>query len=144
MRAVFLSLVFVASTASADANQDLIALERSLSAALARSDADTVDSLWADDLVWIGLSGRVSSKQEQLANMKVPTSAGAPRVTTVTNKDVKVRLYDKSAVVTVLSSWTILGQNGERATDYLATHVWTEQNGRWVLVSAHVSRVGQF
>jgi len=52
-----------------------------------------------------------------------------------------VRVYGESAVVTVLSAWTVRTADGERASDYLATHVWNERGGQWRLVSAHISRV---
>ncbi len=143
MRFVPFALLLVgAAAAAADRTEQLIGIEQQLTAALTRSDADAVAALWADDLVWIGLNGKSSSKAEQLAGMRAPASA-APSVVAVTNKDVKVRLYDRSAVVTVLSTWTTKTPAGERATDYVATHVWREQRGEWLLVAAHVSRVAQ-
>jgi uncharacterized protein (TIGR02246 family) len=141
MRFLLCAVLLVAGSASADVTQDLVALEQRLTDALARSDADAVAALWADDLVWIGLSGKTSSKAEQLANMRAPVSAGAPSIVSVTNKDVEVRLYERSAVVTVLTTWTTRAAAGERATDYVATHVWSEIGGQWRLVSAHISRV---
>jgi uncharacterized protein (TIGR02246 family) len=144
MRFVLAALLFVgAATAAADRSDELIGIEQKLTDALTRSDADAVGALWSDDLVWIGLNGKSSTKAEQLAGMKAQTPAAAPSVVSVTNKDVKVRRYDRSAVVTVLSTWTTRGPAGDRATDYVATHVWREQRGQWRLVAAHVSRVAQ-
>ena len=144
MRSTLFALLLVgAAVAAADRTEELIGLEQKLTDALTRSDADAVAALWADDLVWIGLSGKISSKAEQLAGMRAPAAAAAPSVLSVTNKDVKVRLYDRSAVVTVLSTWTTRTPAGERATDYLATHVWRQRHGEWRLVTAHVSRVVQ-
>ena len=138
-----LLLAGTAAAGAAERTQELIGLEQRLTDALTRSDADAVGALWADDLVWIGLNGKASSKADQLAGMKAPAAAAAPSVVSVINKDVKVRLYDRSAVVTVLSTWTTRGPAGERATDYVATHVWREQRGQWRLVAAHISRVAQ-
>lgn len=141
MRRLVCALLLVATAALADPTQDLIGLEQKLTEALARSDAESLGALWADDLVWVGLNGKPSSKAEQLAGMK--TQASAPSVVSVTNKDVKVRLYDRSAVVTVLSTWTTRTPVGERASNYMATHVWSERRGQWRLVSAHISRVAE-
>src|SRR5881396_1668123 len=124
-------LLFSAAATAADRTEQLIGIEQKLTDALTRSDADAVAALWADDLVWIGLNGKSSTKAEQLAGMKA--AAAAPSVASVVNKDVKVRLYDRSAVVTVLSTWTTRGPAGERATDYVATHIWREQRGQWRL-----------
>ncbi len=145
MRVVVCALLLVGAAAAgaADQTEVLIGIEQKLTDALTRSDADTVSALWADDLVWIGLNGKSSTKAEQLAGMKAQAPAAAPSVVSVANKDVKVRRYDRSAVVTVLSTWTTRGPAGDRATDYVATHVWREQRGQWRLVAAHISRVAQ-
>ena len=135
-------LLVVCVAAAADPVRELTALEQKLTDALVRSDAATVDALWADDLVWIGLNGKPSSKAEQLASMK-GQAATAPSSVSATNKDVEVRLYGSTAVVTVRSTWTTRTDAGERASDYIATHVWSERGGRWRLVSAHISRVAQ-
>jgi uncharacterized protein (TIGR02246 family) len=143
MRLLFIPLLLVAGVVVADTTADLVGLEQRLTDALQRSDVEAVAALWADDLVWVGLSGKQSSKAEQLAGIKAQAAApgSAPAVVDVVNKDVKVRVYGESAVVTVLSSWTIRTAEGERASDYLATHVWNERGGQWRLVSAHISRV---
>ena len=143
MRLLFIPLLLVAGAVVADTTADLVGLEQRLTDALQRSDVEAVAALWADDLVWIGLSGKQSSKAEQLAGIKAQAAApgSAPAVVDVVNKDVKVRVYGESAVVTVLSTWTIRTAEGERASDYLATHVWNERGGQWRLVSAHISRV---
>jgi uncharacterized protein (TIGR02246 family) len=143
MRLLFVFLLFTAGAAAADTTADLVGLEQTLTDALQRSDVDAVAALWADDLVWIGLNGKRSSKAAQLAGMKAPavTSGSAPAVVGVVNKDVQVRVYGESAVVTVLSTWTVRTAEGERASNYLATHVWNERGGQWRLVSAHISRV---
>src|SRR3954451_8855981 len=101
-------LLLIVGVARADTTADLIALEQQLTDALQRSDAGVVAALWAEDLVWVGLSGKRSSKAEQLAGMQAQaaTSGSAPAVVRVVNKDVAVRVYGESAVVTVLSTWT--------------------------------------
>ena len=143
MRLLFIPLLLVVGAVVADTTADLVGLEQKLTDALQLSDVDAVAALWADDLVWIGLSGEQSSKAEQLAGIKAQaaTPASPPAVVGVVNKDVKVRVYGESAVVTVPSTWTIRTAEGERASDYLATHVWNERGGQWRLVSAHISRV---
>jgi uncharacterized protein (TIGR02246 family) len=143
MRLSFVLLLLVAGAAAADTSADLVRLEEKLTDALQRSNADALDALWADDLVWIGLNGKRSSKAEQLAGMKVQAAApgSVPAVVGVVNKDVNVRVYGESAVVTVRSTWTMRTADGERVSDYVATHVWNERGGQWRLVSAHISRV---
>ena len=127
--------------AQADTTDDFILLEQQLTDALGRSDARAIDGLWSDDLVWIGLNGKPSSKAQRLAGMTASVDTSAPAVVTVNNKRVESRVYGKTAVVTVLSTWTTRTSNGESASDYMATHVWNKQHGSWRLVSAHISRM---
>jgi len=143
MRLLLRLFLLFAGAAAADTTADLVQLEQKLTDALQRSDVDAVAALWADDLVWIGLSGKRSSKAEQLAGMKAQATApgSAPAVVGVVNKDVNVRVYGETAVVTVVSTWTMRTADGQRTSDYLATHVWNERAGQWRLVSAHISRV---
>ena len=141
MRFLLSALLLLCTAAAADTTQDLIALEQKLTDALVRSDVAAVDALWADDLVWVGLNGKPQTKAEQLAGMRAQAPASSPSAVSAANKDVKVRLYGDAAVVTVRSTWTTRTAEGERASDYLATHVWSRRAGEWRLVSAHISRV---
>ena len=143
MRLSLCALLLIGAAAAADTTQDLTALEQKMTDALVRSDAAVIDTLWADDLVWVGLNGKPATKAEQLAGMKAQAPASAPSVLSASNKEIKVRLYGQTAVVTVRSTWTTRTDAGERASDYLATHVWSERAGQWRLVSAHISRVAQ-
>ena len=136
-------LLLIGAAAAADPIQDLTALEQKMTDALVRSDTAVIDALWADDLVWVGLNGKPATKAEQLAGMKAQPPTSVPSVLSATNKDIKVRLYGQAAVVTVRSTWTTRTDAGERASDYIATHVWNERGGQWRLVSAHISRVAQ-
>jgi uncharacterized protein (TIGR02246 family) len=141
MRFLLSALFLISVAASAGPTEDLTALEEKMTDALVRSDAPVIDTLWADDLVWVGLNGKPATKAEQLAGMKA--QAPASSALSATNKDVKVRFYGEAAVVTVRSTWTTKTADGERASDYVATHVWNERGGQWRLVSAHISRVAQ-
>jgi ketosteroid isomerase-like protein len=73
-----------------------------------------------------------------MAGMK---AAKAPGVLTATNKRVEVRIYGATAVVTVVSMWVAGAGSAPKHTDYVATHVWNRQAGRWRLVAAHISRL---
>ena len=143
MLRLFSVLVLMSSLPQQDPVQELIRLEQQLTDALVRNDIRTIDSLWADDLVFIGLNGKPSSKSERLSGMKAPVSPSQPTVTAAVNDQVKVRLYGETAVVTLLSRWTTRANNRESIDQYMTTHVWARQQGKWRLVSAHVTRLAQ-
>ena len=117
---------------------ELIELERQMSEALVRQDAAVLDRLWSKDLVFTFPSGRVSNKAQRLAGQK-PSAESVQ--STNTNDEVKVHLYGRTAVVTVLSTWKGKAGTQEYSDQYQATHVWAKQQGRWQLVAAHVSQV---
>jgi len=139
----FGALLLIQAAAAPDPAQELIRLEQQLTDALVRYDVRTVDTLWADDLVFIGLNGRPFSKQERLSGLKAPVASSAATVVAATNDQVKVRLFGETAVVTLLAVWTTRTHSGESRDRFMTTHVWTKERGQWRLVSAHVSKVSQ-
>lgn len=118
--------------------RQLIDLERQLSEALVKEDAAVLDRLWSNDLVFTFPNGKVSTKAQRLASQK-PSDQSSQ--STNINDQVKVHLYGNTAVVTVLSTWKGKAGAQEYSDQYQATHVWVKQQGRWQLVSAHVSQV---
>src|SRR6267143_6100958 len=120
--------------------RQLIELERQLSEALVREDAQVLDRMWSNDLVFTFPNGKVSNKAERLAGQK-PAAQPTQSESKTTNDEVKVYLYGNTAVVTVLSTWSGKANNEAYSSQFQATHVWVKQEGRWQLVAAHVSPV---
>jgi ketosteroid isomerase-like protein len=137
---VWFAVLFLTGILIPDATQDLVRLEQKLTDALVRNDVANVERLWADDLMFVGTDGKSSTKTERLASMKAPASP-AIAVLSATNDEVKVRLYGETAVVTLLSTWNVRVNDRDSSNRYSTTHVWTRKRGRWLLVTAHVSRV---
>ena len=145
---VMLAMLTVSSVSAQTQNKEtqptgsiesqLIELERQLSDALVKQDARTLDRLWSRDLVFTFPSGTMSDKSKRIAAQK-PSDASAD--STNINDLVKVHVYGKTAVVTVLSTWKGKAGTQAYADQYQATHVWVKQQGRWQLVAAHVSQV---
>ncbi|HUL81235.1 MAG TPA: nuclear transport factor 2 family protein, partial [Gammaproteobacteria bacterium] len=75
MRCLLIALLLAGTAAAADPTRDLAALEQRMTGALARSDAAAIEALWADDLVWVGLNGKLATKAEQLEGMKAQAPA---------------------------------------------------------------------
>src|SRR5215831_15093053 len=100
---------------------------------LSVNDANAVEILWSDDLVFVGTDGKTSTKAERLAGMRIaaPSTAG---VIAASNDQVKVRLYGGTAIITLLSTWNVRADNATLNTRYITTHVWAKQRGRWLLV----------
>jgi len=122
------------------AEQELRAVEAQLAQALSAVDVGQLSRLWADDFVSTMVDGHVVSREKRLASLRGQKPDPASSLIG-TNERVDVRVYGDCAVVLVTSSWV---SNGKRVGDpYQATHVWAKQEGRWRLVTAHISEIHQ-
>ena len=99
------------------------------------ADAAALDRIYADDFIGIGPSGAVRTKPQVLADF---TSHGL-KFQSITTDEVKVRVYENTAVETGLS--TMIGQDKGKTVprDNRFTRVWVKQQGRWRLVANHYS-----
>lgn len=123
--------------------QELIELERELSEALVRYDTTALDRIWSDDFIFTAPNGRITTKAQRMAGVKASAQSAESSVGASANDEVKVHLFEKAAVVTVLSTWRGKVNNQEFSEPYQATHVWVKQQGRWRLVAAHVTPVAK-
>src|SRR6187399_172289 len=99
------------------------------------ADAVALDRIYADDFIGVGPSGTVRTKPQVIADF---TSADL-KFQSITTDEVKVRVYENTAVETGLS--TMVGQDKGKAVprDTRFTRVWVKQEGRWRLVANHYS-----
>ena len=103
----------------------------------AQIGADTValNRIYADDFIGVGPSGRVRTKPQVISDF----TSGDLKFQSITTDEVKVRVYENTAVETGLS--TMLGQDKGKAVprDTRFTRVWVKQQGHWRLVANHYS-----
>ena len=99
------------------------------------ADAEALNRIYADDFIGVGPSGTVRSKAQVISDF----TSGDLKFQTITTDEVQVRVYEKTAVETGLS--TMLGQDKGKAVprDTRFTRVWVKQQGRWRLVANHYS-----
>jgi ketosteroid isomerase-like protein len=99
------------------------------------ADAVALDRIYADDFVGVGPSGTVRTKPQVISDF----TSGDLRFQSITTDEVQVRVYEKAAVETGLS--TMVGQDRGKAVprDTRFTRVWIKQLGHWRLVANHYS-----
>jgi uncharacterized protein (TIGR02246 family) len=99
------------------------------------ADAVALDRIYADDFIGVGPSGRVRTKPQVISDF----TSGDLKFQSITTDEVKVRVYENTAVETGLS--TMVGQDKGKAIprDTRFTRVWVKQQGRWRLVANHYS-----
>jgi ketosteroid isomerase-like protein len=120
------------------ADQELRAVESQLAVALSSVDVDQLSRLWADDFISTMADGHIASREKRLESLRAKKPDGSSHLVG-SNEHVDVRVYGNWALVLVTSSWLA---DGKRVGEpYQATHVWARRDGRWRLVSAHISEV---
>ena len=97
-----------------------------------RSDIRRFDEILADDFLCSMADGTLLDRKAFLEQTAKPVT-----ISNLQAHDVNVRLMGDFAIIHARTSYTLAGGavSGGRYTD-----VWARRNGRWVAVSAHVTR----
>ena len=99
------------------------------------ADKVALDRIYAEDFIGVGPSGTVRTKPEVIKDF----TSGSLKFQSITTDEVRVRIYENTAVETGLS--TMLGQDKGKTVprETRFTRVWVKQQGRWRLVANHYS-----
>lgn len=116
--------------------ETLLKLEKELEQAVVSNDAAAVGWLLADDSIIVGPDGRIIDKSRFLEVIR----SGALSHEKMESQDMRVRIYDNTAIVTALttSKGKFMGQEFtslERATD-----IFVKQNDRWQCLFTQLTR----
>jgi hypothetical protein len=116
-------------------DESLIAADRRLQAAQLAADADALDALIDDRLVFTGPDGRLYSKQDDLRLQR----SGGQRLTEVTEESLTALAVADTGVTWFLGR--LAGQfQGEAFTAHVRyTRTWIQTEHGWRLLAAHVS-----
>ncbi len=119
---------------------DLMQLERDIGKANIASDYAFFDRVEAEEFIFTDAGGGVTTKKQDLEGLKQPPNPDV-RLVAYDVDEMKVMLYDKTAVVTgrvtikrMVKGAAVMGQS--RFTDVF---VWRQ--GRWQLVAGLSSRI---
>jgi len=110
----------------------LAALNRDYIRSLQHGDVRRFDEILADDFLCSNPDGSLVDKKQFLAQTTRPVT-----ISGLTAEDVKVRLLGDVAIIHARTSYTTADgeQRNGRYTD-----VWARRDGKWLAVSAHVTR----
>ena len=100
-------------------------------------DVEGVRAFLADDYTLTDSKGVVTTKQDDLDDFLKDRI----RYTTFANKNMKVRLYPRAAVVTGQTVVAGTAQGKPFDVEVQFTDTLVEQGGRWRLAAGHVSRL---
>ena len=123
-------LVVLLSTGTAGAQDAVEEAEAEWSRALIAADSAALDTIYADDLVYVHSAGSVDTKQEWLGAIV----GGRIDFSAMTRRDLKVRNYGSTAVVNAL--YDVVINSRPMTIQYLTVYVKDEElRGRWRIVT---------
>ena len=103
-------------------------------------DTKTLDKIFETDLIITTFDGKTRGKAEELQILK---PGRAMRTVSINNEDLKVRIFDKTALVTALTRMNfVVGEQVSQAA-FRYTAVFVKQDGRWQLVALQTGRTGK-
>ncbi len=117
--------------------QALIDLENKWVDALVKSDAATLDSIFADTYVDTDELSHRSDKQAVLSVLK----SGDLHVASIKLSDMQVHLYGDAAVVTGTAAQVGNFKGQPLTATIIFTDTFIKQNGKWKAVASHRSAV---
>jgi hypothetical protein len=101
------------------------------------NDAKSLEPLLAERWVLTHSDGKVQYKADYLAQL----ATGTRRNTAITNHDSEIRIYGDTAIVTGKSVQSGGGEQGPFSGSFRFTRTWMWQDGRWVMLASHSSRL---
>jgi ketosteroid isomerase-like protein len=111
---------------------ELTALNRDYVASVQSSDVKRFDEILAEDFYCSNPDKSLVDRAAFLKQTAVPATIKNLRA-----EDVKIRLLGDFAIIHARTSYTT--PDGQQASGRY-TDCWAKQNGKWLAVSAHVSR----
>jgi len=113
-------------------HETLLALNRDYIRSVQTSDVRRFDEILAEDFLCSNPDGSLVDRQAFLKQTAIPV-----RITGLEAHDVTVRILGDVAIIHARTSYTL--PDGRLASGRY-TDVWARRNGRWLAVSAHVTR----
>ena len=111
----------------------LTALNNSYIGSVVRADAGTFDTILAADFLCSNPDGSLLDKNQFLQQVRAASPLGRMDI-----DDVRIRVMGDVAIIHGRTKYALADgrQGAGRYTD-----VWARRNGRWLAVSAHVTRL---
>jgi ketosteroid isomerase-like protein len=114
-------------------HDSLVELNRDYIRSVQTSDVGRFEEILADDFLCSNPDGSLVDRKDFLKQTAVPV-----KISGLEARDVNIRLMGDFAIIHARTTYTL--PDG-RAGAGRYTDVWARRNGRWLCVSAHVTRV---
>ena len=132
-----------------DDRQEILTQEDRLTEATRAIDLQTLDQIYADTLIFTGVTGVVCDKRAVMdearrgaAERQAATTSGAAAVVSYDKDDVTAVRHGDTAVTSFRFGVTIRGGDQDVTRRYRTTNVWRKQANRWQVIAAHTAALG--
>ena len=105
--------------------------------AMEKADVATLDRIISDDLIYTHSSGLRQSKFDVIGIL----GSSEMKYESITPYDVRVRVYDGTAIVAGRASISIIAHGEKESFEICYLDVYVKQEGRWQMVAWQSSRV---
>ena len=133
----------------AQGDREILVQEDRLTEATRNVDVAALDGLYADDIIFTGVSGAICDKRavmdearRGLAARQAPASPEAMAVVAYDKDDLRAIRHGDTAVASFRFGVTIRGDGREVVRRYRTTNVWMKRSDRWQIVAAHTAALG--
>jgi ketosteroid isomerase-like protein len=130
-------------------DREILAEEERLTLATRNLDVDALDAIYADDIIFTGVTGVICDKA---AVMDEARRGVAQRAQATAGSDAAVVSYDKDEIMAVRYGDTgvasfrfgvTIHHDGQEVTRrYRTTNEWVKRPARWQVVAAHTAALG--
>jgi hypothetical protein len=134
-----LLVVPLAWSQGGNAEQQVKKVADEINTAMLKADTNSLEKLLADDFTAVHSDGTLFTKAQEIEYVK----SGVLKYEAVDVKDLKIRAYGKTAVVTGLVFFKGTINDKSYSGTNRPTRVWVKQSGTWKCVSYQVTRVTQ-
>ena len=129
--------VAVASTTQGSTEDEIKNLEEVRNQAVLHGDVPALDRMTSDDYTFITLKGEMRTKADILKGF----ASGSFHYESRQISDLKVRLYENTAIVTGRSVQKGMENGKDYSGDYRFTRVYVKQEGRWLTVALQTTLI---
>ena len=125
--------------ASNGVEQAVLKLEQQWEDALLKSDVATLEKIYDDSLTYTHSSGAVDNKSAYVGNIK----SGATKYESMKRDDIKVSVYDDTALVTCHWEVHVLNRGNKLDINARYIHVYVKKKDGWKMVAHQSTRIAQ-
>lgn len=98
---------------------------------------DSLESILADDMLYIHSNGWIEDKEEVIENLK----SGHLAYHRVDIREQEVRYFDRVAIVTGKAEFHVSLDGNPLTIDLLYTEVYRRDSGHWLFIHRHSNRI---